>query len=62
MDTFVGVVFCIVVAAIAVIPFFQIFRRTGHSGWWAFLILVPIVNIVVIWIIAFARWPAVDRS
>jgi uncharacterized membrane protein YhaH (DUF805 family) len=63
MDTnaFVSVVIFIIIIAITVIPFFRIFQRTGRSGWWALLILIPIANIAVIWFIAFARWPAVDR-
>ena len=59
--TFVGLVFVIIVLAITVIPFFRIFQRTGRSGWWALLMVIPLINLVVLWIIAFARWPAVDR-
>jgi len=33
-------------------------RKAGFSGWWALLSVLPVVNIVLLWIFAFARWPA----
>jgi uncharacterized membrane protein YhaH (DUF805 family) len=44
------------------IPIFRIVRRTGHSGWWCLLAFVPVVNWVGVWILAYAKWPAVDRE
>lgn len=35
----------------------RIIRRAGYSGWWALVMLVPVVNIVFIWIFAFSKWP-----
>jgi hypothetical protein len=61
-EGFIGLGIFIILGAIAVIPFFQIFRRTGRSGWWALLMFIPIVNIVVLWVLAFTRWPALDRA
>jgi uncharacterized membrane protein YhaH (DUF805 family) len=40
-----------------VIPAVMILRKAGYSGWWCLLGFVPIVNIVMIWIFAFADWP-----
>jgi len=42
-------------------PYIRILRRTGLSGWWFLTMFVPIVNLIMIWVFAFARWPAVDR-
>ena len=36
----------------------RISRRAGYSGWWSLLMLVPIVNVVVLWVFAFSSWPA----
>lgn len=52
-----GVGIVVIVAAILVPPFVLIFRRTGRSGWWGLLVLVPLANIVVLWAIALMRWP-----
>jgi uncharacterized membrane protein YhaH (DUF805 family) len=47
----------ILVYAIACYPFAVIFRRAGRSGWLSLLMLVPLVNIVMIWWFAYAKWP-----
>jgi hypothetical protein len=39
----------------------RVVRRAGYSPWWALLLLVPLVNLVALWLFAYARWPAVDR-
>jgi predicted PurR-regulated permease PerM len=57
----VGLLFVAVVIAIVVVPFIRIFQKAGHSGWWAILMLIPIVNIIVLWVFAFSRWPALER-
>lgn len=40
----------------------RVLRRAGFSRWWALLVLVPVVNLVALWLFAYARWPAVDAS
>ena len=37
-------------------------KKAGFSRSFGLLMLVPLVNIVFIWIFAFIRWPAVDES
>jgi uncharacterized membrane protein YhaH (DUF805 family) len=39
---------------------FRVFRKAGRNGWLSLLLLVPVVNIVVVWVFAFMRWPALD--
>jgi uncharacterized membrane protein YhaH (DUF805 family) len=36
----------------------RIARKAGYSGWWSLLMLIPIVNVVVLWVFAFSSWPA----
>jgi len=40
------------------IPAWRIFRRTGLSAWWSLLLLAPPPGVILIlWIIAFRKWP-----
>lgn len=38
-------------------PGWRILQRTGFSGAWALVALIPIVNILLLWVFAFSRWP-----
>ncbi len=38
----------------------RVLGKAGRSGWWCLLMIVPLVQIVPIWIFAFARWPALE--
>ncbi|HVL76571.1 MAG TPA: hypothetical protein VM406_11195 [Noviherbaspirillum sp.] len=40
------------------IPLWRIISKAGYSGAWALLSLIPLVNILALWIFAFARWPS----
>lgn len=40
----------------------NIVRKAGYSRWWSLLLLVPIVNLVLIWLFAFSSWPALERA
>ena len=51
------------VISLAIFAFFiwcyvRIIRRAGYSGWWVLILLVPVVNIVMVWVFAFSNWPA----
>jgi len=39
------------------IPIAKVASKAGYSGWWCLLFLVPLVNLVMLWVFAFARWP-----
>jgi hypothetical protein len=32
-------------------------KKAGFSPWWVLLGAVPILNIVLLWVFAYARWP-----
>jgi len=57
--TDIFVVFLIVIMAI---PIAKILGRLGFSKWWTIVYFIPFVNIIGIWMLAYARWPAVNRS
>ena len=39
------------------IPVRQVLLRTGFSQWWALLVVVPLVNLIALWVFAFSDWP-----
>jgi hypothetical protein len=47
----------IIFAVIGVIPFWRICKRVGHSPWLSLLIVIPIVNLIFIYWLAFGEWP-----
>jgi uncharacterized membrane protein YhaH (DUF805 family) len=58
IEVIIGIIFLL----LFIFPYFRIFQRTGHSGWWAILIVVPLVNIIMLWVFAYIRWPALDEA
>jgi hypothetical protein len=47
----------LVAAIIFVVPLWKIVTKAGFQGAWALLALVPLVNIVALWVFAFSKWP-----
>jgi hypothetical protein len=51
----------ITILLIILVPLFifrPIAKKAGYSGWWALAMLIPLVNIIIIWVFAFSKWPA----
>jgi hypothetical protein len=46
---------------IAGIPFWRIVKRTGMHPALSLLWFVPLVNIIFLWVFAFAEWPALKQ-
>ena len=42
---------------VTVLPFWMIFKKAGFSPWLALTQLLPIVNLVALFYLAFAEWP-----
>ena len=49
----------LVIAVVLVIPAWRICQRTGYPGWMGILILIPVINLFLLYFLAFAQWPAV---
>jgi uncharacterized membrane protein YhaH (DUF805 family) len=45
-----------------VIPPAKILMKAGYSGWWCLIGFVPIVNIIMLWVFAYADWPSLRKS
>jgi hypothetical protein len=48
----------VVIAIVVVIPVWRICQRAGYSGWLGLLILVPMVNLALLYFLAFADRPS----
>ena len=35
----------------------RILNKAGYSRWWVAIMFLPIVNLIMIWVVAFAKWP-----
>jgi hypothetical protein len=46
---------------LVLIPIINLLRRTGHSPFWCFLAIVPVINVIAWWYFAFKSWPT-DRK
>lgn len=47
--------------AITIIPYWKIFGKAGFSGALSLLMFVPLANIIILYYLAFAEWPALRR-
>ncbi|MCQ8104796.1 hypothetical protein NP590_11820 [Methylomonas sp. SURF-2] len=36
---------------------YRILQKAGFDGRWSLVLLLPVVNIIMIWVFAFSRWP-----
>jgi hypothetical protein len=55
------IVIASICAIIVIIPFWKIFSKAGFFPPFSLLMAVPIVNILVIYYVAFAKWPALKK-
>ena len=54
---FPGLVMFLIMAVLIILPFWFIFSKAGHSKWLSLLMVVPVVNIVMLYFLAFSTWP-----
>jgi hypothetical protein len=47
----------VVYVVVVVVPCWRIVGKAGYAGAWSLLVLVPLVNVVLLWVFAFAKWP-----
>ena len=58
------VILVMVVAGLFLViwPYMRIFEKAGFSRGFALLMIVPIANLIALWVFAFADWPALRRN
>lgn len=49
-------------ALLLAVPFWRICAKAGYTGWMGLLVLVPIVNLLLVWFLALAPWPLERRA
>lgn len=50
-----------IIILIMLIPlwmFSKVIAKAGYSAWWALIGVVPLVNLIALWVFAFSKWPA----
>ncbi len=59
--TLIFVVLSALIFLIFLVPLAKIISKAGYSGWWCLIWFVPIGNFVMLWVFAFADWPALRQ-
>ncbi len=57
-----GLLFVGVLIIVAIIPYWMIFKKAGFSPWLSILMAIPLVNIIVLYVVALSEWKVVPRS
>ncbi len=45
-----------IAAGLMIVPFWVIYKKAGFTPWLAFLMVVPLVNILILYVVAFSDW------
>ncbi|MBK5911660.1 hypothetical protein CCR85_09195 [Rhodothalassium salexigens] len=53
-----GLVQLAIVLVLIIPPLWRVVSRAGFAGPWSLLFLIPVVNLIALWIFAFSDWPA----
>lgn len=56
-----GFFWLLVYILLLVVPVAKILGRMGFSQLWAIVALIPLVNLILLWVLAFVEWPR-DRA
>jgi hypothetical protein len=57
-----GFIFLVVLLPVAIIPYWVIFKKAGFSPFLSFLMVIPFVGLVVLYVIAFSQWSTTQIS
>ena len=47
----------VVILILYFLPIVKILQKAGYSGWWCLIVFIPLVNVVMFYVFAFANWP-----
>ena len=59
-DLFSSMIPMAIILALFIVPIWVMLGRTGKSRLWVLLTFVPFGAFIVLWVLAFSRWPAAD--
>lgn len=61
-----GILIAVLIGALLlwafIVVFGRVLNRAGYSRWWLVTMFVPLLNLVMLWVFAFAEWPASKPS
>ncbi len=57
----IGGLISLAILVLFVVAYIKILTRAGYSGWWVLILVVPVVNVVMILVFAFRRWPVQEE-
>lgn len=57
-----NIIIMLLAAIIVIIPFWRIFAKAGYSSWLSLLMVIPVVNIILLYFLAFAHWPVLKEK
>lgn len=57
-----GLLGYVIVAVIVVIPFWRIFEKAGKAPALSLLMLLPIVNLIMLYVLAFSEWSRASQQ
>ena len=57
-----GALMMLVFAALIIVPFWFVFAKAGFSGWLSLLMVIPVVNLITLYIFAFSAWPSLETQ
>lgn len=55
-------IFFVIMVILIVYPIGRILGRVGLSPFWSVLALIPLVNLIGLWVLAFVDWPGKSGS
>ncbi len=53
-----GLIMWLVFVVFIILPFWFIFSKAGYSKWLSLLMVIPVVNFVMLYFLAFSTWPS----
>ena len=54
----IGPLHLLVIVAVIIVPFWQLFSKAGYLGWLSFLMVLPLIKLIALYVLAFSDWPA----
>ena len=57
-----GLPMMLIFAALIILPFWFIFSKAGFPRWLSLLMVVPIVNVIMLYVFAFSDWPSLQKK
>ena len=46
---------------IVILPYWKIYSKAGFSGWLSITMIIPLLNVVMLFYLAFADWPVLKN-